>query len=95
MNELNAARSGSGPGCGTPCTKCWISPASTPRSVSSRWACSMSLTVICRPPSEPGSPGLIPVPIVIEQAEPGGVIWTTRKSPSRWSTSTLNRSLSA
>ena len=44
----------------------------------------------------PGSLFVSPVPIVIEQAEPGGVSWTTRKcSLGAWSTSTVKPILSA
>ena len=37
----------------------------------------------------PGTPSVMPVPMLIEQADPGGVSCTTRNSsPARWSTST-------
>ena len=38
----------------------------------------MSGTTICRPWTEPGSVSMIPVPMVIEHAEPGGVSCTKR-----------------
>ena len=42
----------------------------------------------------PGSLFVSPVPIVIEQAEPGGVSWTTRNcSLGAWSTSTVEADL--
>jgi hypothetical protein len=40
----------------------------------------MSLTVSCRPWADPGPAELTPVPKMIEQADPGGVSCTTRKS---------------
>ncbi len=51
----------------------------------------MSVTTRWRPLTVPGSMSEIsgmPVPSTIEQAEPGGVNWTTRM-PSRGSTSTF------
>ncbi len=58
---------------------CWIGLTGTPRALSSTCAASMSATDSWRPLSEPGSISARPVPIVTEQPEPGGVIWTTRK----------------
>jgi hypothetical protein len=56
----------------------------------------MSDTTICSPWTEPG--GLSapsPVPIEIEQADPGGVSWTKRISSLTWmSTSALNPAFS-
>jgi hypothetical protein len=44
----------------------------------------------------PGATFETPTPIVIEQAEPGGVSWTTRNtSLALWSTSTVKPILSA
>lgn len=80
----------------TPLTKWNGSLTSTPRSMSSVRAASMSVTTKCIPRYEPGAAVLIPVPKEIEQADPGGVSCTTRKfSPARWSTSTTKPSLSA
>src|SRR5207245_2798240 len=46
---------------------------------------SMSVTTRCVPRYEPGAASVSPVPMVIEQAEPGGVNWTTRNSSlARW-----------
>ena len=39
----------------------------------------MSLTTSCRPPAEPGSAVVMPVPKMTEHGEPGGVSCTTRK----------------
>jgi hypothetical protein len=48
----------------------------------------MSVTTSCRFRSEPGAiSSVIPTPMQIEHAEPGGVSWTKR-SPSRTVTST-------
>ena len=44
--------------------------------------------------ADPASAGLIPVPITIEQAEPGGVSWTTRV-PSSIASSRTSRNPSA
>ncbi|SLB80975.1 Uncharacterised protein [Mycobacteroides abscessus subsp. abscessus] len=51
-----------------------------PRLLNSRSASSMSLTTTCMPTTEPGSASVIPLPMQIEQAEPGGVSWTKRRS---------------
>lgn len=64
-------------------TKCpqartWTSLTSTPRPASSSWARWMSATTICRD-AVPGGTSLSPSPKAIEQAEPGGVIWTKRR----------------
>ena len=53
---------------------------STPRAVSSRCASSMSVTTTCMLSREPGAISVMPLPKAIEQAEPGGVIWTKRMS---------------
>ena len=45
---------------------------------SSACAASASATTICRPCTEPGAASVSPLPIAIEQAEPGGVSWTKR-----------------
>ena len=56
---------------------------------------SMSWTTRCVPRLEPGSASVIPIPTVIEQAEPGGVICTTRNvSLGWWSTSSEKPSFS-
>jgi hypothetical protein len=56
----------------------------------------MSSTTSWRPFNEPGSIGGSPVPMTIEQAEPGGVSWTTRVSGAgKVSWSTLKPSWSA
>ena len=57
---------------------CRMSLTSTPRPTSSACAASMSVTTRCVPAYEPGAASVIPMPIEIEQAEPGGVSWTTR-----------------
>ncbi len=50
----------------------------------------MSVTTRCVPRLEPGAASVMPVPMVIELADPGGVICTTRNpsvelvSTSRW-----------
>ena len=82
-----SARSGCSPSV-WPCSPKWKkSLASTPRPVSSARAASMSVTIRCVPCSDPGD-SLGGAMIVIEHAEPGGVICTTRNSgPARWSTS--------
>ena len=50
----------------------------------------MSATTICMPFTEPGSAGVTPSPMQIEQAEPGGVSCTKRRfSLTRWSWSAL------
>src|SRR5881396_2464359 len=51
---------------------CWTGLASRPRPTSSARAASMSDTTSCRPFTEPGGESTSPVPIVTEQAEPGG-----------------------
>jgi len=55
-----------------------LTPA--PRPPSSARAASMSSTTNCRPCAEPGAAEVIPVPKMTEQADPGGVSCTTRKS---------------
>src|SRR5947209_19089242 len=57
-----------------------ISLTATPRLTSSSRTAFTSVTTICRPLSEPGAMSVIPTPITIEQAEPGGVSWTNRRS---------------
>jgi hypothetical protein len=37
-------------------------------------------TVICMPWTEPGAASVTPLPMAIEQADPGGVSWTKRIS---------------
>jgi hypothetical protein len=51
----------------------------------------MSLTTSCIPRTEPGcTSSTIPLPMAIEQADPGGVSWTKRiLSSTRWSWSAL------
>ena len=72
---------------GNSCT----SLTSTPRPASSRRAASASATTICRPCTDPGSASVIPVPIEIEHADPGGVSCTNRSSSlTRWSWSAAN-----
>jgi hypothetical protein len=66
------------PGIGLSPSFC-TSLTATPRSTSSARARWMSGTTSCRPFSEPGGmSGTAPVPITIEQADPGGVSCTTR-----------------
>ena len=68
---------------------------STPRSTSSFRAAWMSETTSCRPWTEPGAMFDIPVPIAIEQADPGGVSWTKRiSSLTLWSWSAWKPTLS-
>jgi hypothetical protein len=43
-------------------------------------AAAMSSTTICMPRTEPGSAGVMPSPMQIEQAEPAGVSCTKRSS---------------
>jgi hypothetical protein len=70
---------------------CRISLTSTPRPTSSSRAATMSVTTRCVPRYVPGAASVRPTPIVSEQADPGGVICTTRKSSlGRWSTSSVN-----
>ena len=57
---------------------CRISLTSTPRPTSSALAASMSVTTRWVPREEPGAASVIPIPNVSEQADPGGVSWTTR-----------------
>ena len=76
--------SGSAKKMNRPHGKSWISPVSTPRPASSSRAATMSATTSCIPTTEPGAASVIPVPIVIEQAEPGGVSWMNRS----WSDTT-------
>ena len=58
----------------------------TPRPASSARAASASATTIWRLSSEPGAILVMPLPIAIEQAEPGGVSWTNRMSSlTTWS----------
>src|ERR1700754_4603377 len=54
-----------------------------PRSMNSARAASMSVTTRCSPCGEPGAADVIPLPMMIEHSEPGGVNRTTRKSSSR------------
>ncbi len=56
------------------------SVASTPRSRRNARAASASSTTSCSPFTEPGSESISPVPMAIEQADPGGVSWTKRSS---------------
>jgi hypothetical protein len=50
----------------------------------------MSVTTIWRPVTDPGSASVTPTPRAIEQAEPGGVSWTNRRSSLiLWSWSAL------
>ena len=53
--------------------KSWISEVCTPRAVSSARAASASATTSCSPCTEPGSVCMMPSPMAIEHAEPGGV----------------------
>jgi hypothetical protein len=77
------------PSSHSPSTMCRTGVMSSPRPTSSARAASMSVTHSWRPWSVPGSIFARPLPIEIEQAEPGGVSWTTRKSSfGWWSTST-------
>ena len=56
----------------------------------------MSVTTSCSPSNEPGCISLRPMPITIEQAEPGGVSCTTLiPSAGSVSWSTVNPSFSA
>src|ERR687885_1789879 len=64
----------SGPSC---CT----SPTGTPRPASSSRTASTSSTTSCTPLTDPGSPSGRPSPTTTEQADPGGVICTTRMPP--------------
>ena len=64
---------------------CHTSLTSMPRPTSSLWAASMSETINA-PSAEPGAAVVIPMPNVIEHAEPGGVNWTMRR-PSSGATS--------
>ena len=51
----------------------------------------MSVTIRCKPSADPGGLPVMPIPTLIEHAEPFGVICTTRKcSPAWWSTSSRN-----
>src|SRR5918995_368977 len=62
----------------------WTSLTSTPRVSRSARALWMSGTTRWRPWTEPGGVSTMPTPMQIEQAEPGGVSWTTRNaSPKR------------
>ena len=51
---------------------------------SSARAASASATTICRPCTEPGGVSVMPVPMAIEHAEPGGVSCTKRRSSLTW-----------
>jgi hypothetical protein len=75
---------------------CWTSLTSTPRPTSSARAAWMSGTTSCMPCTEPGGVSTIPVPIAIEQADPGGVSCTKRSSSlTLWSWSALKPASSA
>jgi hypothetical protein len=67
---------------------CLTGLISRPLAINSSRAASRSATHSCRPSNEPGTDFVRPLPIVIEQAEPGGVSWTTRTAPISESTST-------
>ena len=54
-----------------------MSLTSTPRCVNASRAASMSVTTRCVPRYEPGAAPVMPFPMVIEHADPGGVICTT------------------
>ena len=69
---------GSAPGCQPSGVMCRISLTSTPRRRARRPAASMSATTRCGAAGEPGAASVIPIPNVSEQADPGGVSWTTR-----------------
>ena len=57
---------------------CWIWLMPTPRPASCSRTASRSSTTSCTPLTEPGAPRGRPSPITTEQADPGGVICTTR-----------------
>ena len=65
--------SGSAKNTNRPQGKSSTSLASTPRSTSWARAASASSTTNCRPSTEPGAASVIPTPIAIEHADPGGV----------------------
>src|SRR5688500_4660649 len=66
LKKKNVFHGPPGPSFHTPSSMCWIWLASTPRPSSSARAASASATTSCRP-------GVRPVPMVTEQAEPLGV----------------------
>ena len=78
--------SGSAKNTKSPHGKCCTSPQSTPRAVSSAWAASTSSTTSWSPWTLPGVASVMPSPMAMEQADPGGVSCTKRRwSSMRWS----------
>ena len=87
-------RSDPGPSTCTPSSKWNTSADHAARAPSWRLASSMSRTTRCKPCSVPAASSFFINEM--EQPEPGGVSWTTRKSsPALWSTSTLKPTASA
>src|SRR5206468_6998649 len=62
--------------------KLWTSPTSTPPSTSAARASPTSATTSWSPRTLPGGMSERPVPMAIEQADPGGVSWTKRRPRS-------------
>ena len=83
--SCSSPRSGSGPGCLAPLARCGrCSPTSTPARPARHGPHRCRGRPGAGRASEPGAICVIPVPIAIEHAEPGGVSCTTRNSSPRW-----------